>query len=265
MSRWSDFLEDAPACSHAVQLYGDVDELADSLTAYLCEGFERGAPAVVIATPEHLERFKTGLEEAGWDPDALAAEGLLATADAATTLASFMEGGAPSPQRFEAVVGTLVDRIAERFPGTTIRAFGEMVDLLARRGELAAARALEELWNGLAETRSFALLCGYQLDVFDHAIQVGALPDVCRAHSHVRPVDDPVRLSSAVDRALTEVLGPVATAQVYLSVAADVPRGKLPRGQAILMWLSAHQPLNATRVLSRARSHYQQQPSARAS
>jgi hypothetical protein len=218
----------------------------------------------VIATPEHWTSFSAHLEAAGWNEASLTAEGLLIRADADATLASFMESGSPSRDRFEAVVGGLLDGVAERFPTTTIRAFGEMVDLLARRGELGAAVALEELWNGLAETRDFSLLCGYQLDVFDQAVQTGALPDVCRTHSHVRPVQDPARLSRAVDRALAEVLGPLETAQVYVSVAEDMPRGGVPRSQAVLMWLSAHQPANAGRVLSRARSHYVQRPSVAA-
>jgi hypothetical protein len=265
VGRWTDFIDAAPACGHAAQIYGDPSELGESVAAYLGGGFATGAPAVVIATPAHWEIFAGRLDLAGWSAESLAADGLLTVADAEATLESFMEDGSPSQARFEAVVGGLLDEIAGRFPAQTIRAFGEMVDLLAQRGELDAAIALEELWNALAESRDFALLCGYRLDLFDRAVQTGTLPEVCRTHSHVRAVADPVRLSTAVDRALAEVLGPLATAQVYVSVAEEMPRGSLPRGQAILMWLSAHQPVNAGRVLSRARSHYLHRPSVASS
>ena len=131
-----------------------------------------------------------------------------------------------------------------------------MVDILTRRGERAAADALEELWNDLAESRDFALLCGYQLDVFDPVVQAEALPAVCRAHSHIRPVANPTHLAHAVDRALFELLGPLDTAQVYMDVALEVPRNAIPRAQAILMWLAAKHPKEAGRVLARVRSHY---------
>ena len=78
-----------------------------------------------------------------------------------------MDGDRPSAEQFEAVVGGLMDQVGARFPNRRIRAFGEMVDLLCERGNPSAAAALEELWNRLARRRSFSLLCGYRIDVFD--------------------------------------------------------------------------------------------------
>ena len=80
------------------------------------------------------------------------------------------------------------------FPQRRIRAFGEMVDLLCERGNPTGAARLEELWNRLARRRSFSLLCGYRIDVFDRDAQISVLPEICRSHSHVLPVDDPARL-----------------------------------------------------------------------
>src|SRR5205823_1174702 len=79
--------------------------------------------------------------------------------DADETLAAVMDGELPSADRFEDVVGGTVDAVALRFPDRTIRAFGEMVDILTRRGLQAAAIELEELWNRLLRTRRIALLC----------------------------------------------------------------------------------------------------------
>jgi len=256
VTSWTNFIEQAPATDHAVQLYRDVTELARSVGAFLAAGFRDGEPAVVIATSAHWAVFAAELEWRGWEPAALERKGLLMRADADELLEAFMDDDRPSSGEFERVVGGIVDEATARFPGRTIRAFGEMVDVLWQRGEQQAAIALEELWNELAKTRSFALLCGYYLDVFQPDVQRDALPEVMRTHSHTRTVEEPSRLAAAVDQALTEVLGPTRAARIYLDVAEHVPHGSLPRAQAVLNWLSTHEVPFADEILERARMHY---------
>jgi hypothetical protein len=167
-----------------------------------------------------------------------------------------MAGDVPSGEQFEEAVGSLLDEVARRFPEKTTRAFGEMVDLLFQRGQQTTAIALEELWNRALESRRCALLCGYELDVFDLDTQTSVLPEIIRTHTHPRPVADTARLAAAVHQTLTEVVGSDATARLYLRVAEEVPRTALPRAQAVLMWLSRHQPTTARRVLQGARTRY---------
>jgi MEDS: MEthanogen/methylotroph, DcmR Sensory domain len=257
MKGWTSFIERAPAAEHAVQVYDDVSELARSVAAFLGAGFRTGEPAILIATRVHREPFARELSQRGWDPAQLERAGLLTCADAEEVLERFMDGELPSADRFEHVVGGLVDDVGARYPRRTIRAFGEMVDVLWRRGSQEAAIALEELWNDLAKTRRFALLCGYHLDIFEPHVQREAIPEVVRTHSHVRTVEHPSRLAAAVDQALAEVVGPVRAARIYLDLAEHVPPGSLPRSQALLGWLSNREPLLASQVLERARMHYQ--------
>lgn len=255
---WTTFLESAPPADHAVQVYVEIDELAASVGRFFDAGFRDGEPAVVIPTPEHWKVFRAELERRGRDVDRLEEEGLLTRLDADETLAAFMDGEAPSAAAFEDVVGGVLDEVAARFPHQTVRAFGEMVDLLYQRGRQAAAIALEELWNRALESRRCALLCAYELDVFDLDAQTSALPEIIRTHTHPRPVADSARLAAAVHETLTDVLGSDAAARVYLRVAEEVPRTALPRAQAVLMWLSSHQPTTAQRVLQGARVRYAQ-------
>ena len=56
-SAWTQFLRASAPSDHGAHVYGDVGELAQSVGAYLAAGFDRGEPAVVIATPEHWSRF----------------------------------------------------------------------------------------------------------------------------------------------------------------------------------------------------------------
>jgi hypothetical protein len=257
VTSWGAFIERASACDHAVQMYADSSELARSVGAFLAAGFRVGEPSVVIATADHWESITRDLSVQGWDPAALQVAGLLARADADETLAGFMGDDAiPSPERFEEVVGAMIDGVAARFANKTIRAFGEMVDVLWRDGKQHAAISLEELWNDLARTRRFALLCGYHLDIFDVEIQAQALPELFRVHSHARPAAEPSWLADAVDKALNEMLGPIEAARVYLDVAENVPQGALPRAQAVLAWVAANRKPSADEILERVRTHY---------
>jgi hypothetical protein len=253
---WSTFLESAPPAGHGVQLYVELDELAVSVGTFLDAGFRAGEPALVIATAGHKQAFCDELERRGWKLDELQEQGLLTHHDADETLAALLDGDMPSADRFHQVIGSAVDEVASRFSERTIRAFGEMVDLLFQRGDESAAIALEELWNGLLEPRKVALLCAYELDVFNLDAQTSALPEIIRTHTHPRPVADTARLATAVHETLTDVVGSDAAARIYLRVAEDVPRTALPRAQAVLMWLSRHQPATAQRVLQGARSRY---------
>lgn len=252
---WTDFLGDPATSGHAVEIYRDLEELAESVVLHLATGFAVGGAGLLVARPEHLRRFRARLASAGVDCDALELEGRLLVADAATTLASFMDGDTPSPERFEEVVGGLLDRAAAQGEGS-VRVFGEMVDVLNERGLPDAALELEALWNDAAATRRFSLLCGYRLDVFDPRTQAGLLPYVCAAHSHVLPAHDPARLANAVDRALVEVLGEDEAGNVQLLVGTQIHEDRMPTSQLLLMWVSETMPALADRVLAAVRSHY---------
>ena len=259
---WTEFLHGSGPAGHAVQVYREVGELADSVSRYLTIGFDLGEPAVLIATPEHWSYFGERLADSGWSAARIEESGLLFCADADTTLAAIMDGDRPSADRFDAVVGGLLEQVGARFPKRRIRAFGEMVDLLCERGNPTAAARLEELWNRLARRRSFSLLCGYRVDVFDRDTQISVLPEICRSHSHVLPVDDPARLERAVDAALEEALGAQA-GQVYAVLGDQLRRKQVPPAQLALMWVSSQMPRSAERILESARAHYLQDPAER--
>jgi hypothetical protein len=247
---------DAPA-AHAAQVYLEPSELADSVAEYVVAGFEAGEPALLVATEEHVRLITERLAAAGWNE-----QGLLVAVDADSMLAKIMDGPHPSAFAFERVVGGLIDELSARFPDRRVRAFGELVNVLCERGQRDAAVELEELWNQLAQTRDFALLCGYRLDVFDRTSQIETLPDVCRLHTHMTPGLDADRLSHAVDDALVDVLGPPGAGQVYSMVGAEIRERRIPAPQLILMWVSENMPLSAERILAAARTRYRDAPAS---
>ncbi len=253
---WSEFLRVAGAESHGVQVYGDASDLAESVAAYLVAGFERDEPGVLVATPEHLSLFAEQLGSRGWGLTGVERDGLLVVADAESTLGAIVADDRPVPELFDEVVGGLLDRAQHGQPGRPVRVFGEMVDLLCRRDQEDAADELEQLWNALAKTRRFSLLCGYRLDVFDPHAQSETLPHICREHSHVLPARNYPRFARAVDDALRDVLGPAQAASVYVLVSREAGHDQVPLAQSILMWVSRQRPQQAAQILASARTHY---------
>ena len=253
---WGDFLRGARAPMHGVQVYGDAAELAESVASYLAAGFERDEPGVLVATPEHLTLFAESLASRGWALSGAESAGVLFVADAEATLASILGPEGPDRDRFAHVVGGLLDRAQDGRADRPVRVFGEMVDLLCRRGRPDAADELERLWNALALRRRFSLLCGYRLDVFDLRAQTETLPHICREHSHVLPAPNYPRFARAVDSALREVLGPNRAATVYVLVSREPGHDQVPLAQAILMWVSENLPRESSLILASARTHY---------
>jgi hypothetical protein len=234
---------------HAVRIYASVDELVATVVPFLADGLAAGEPAVVIARRAHLDPIEAALAEHRFAP------ALLVTAEADDTLAAITSEAGIARDDFERVVGGMLDLVTAEVPGRTPRVFGEMVDVLVERGETGTAVELERLWNTLADTRRFELLCAYGLDVFERAAQLMPLPDVCRLHTHVHPAADMDRFSRAVDGALEEVLGPAEVGKVYM-LAADRESERVPLAELALMWVSANMPVLSERVLASARRRY---------
>lgn len=66
---------------------------------------------------------------------------------------------------------------------TPVRAYAEMVDVLWKQGKTEAAVRLEVLWNELASTHVFSLLCGYAIGSFYKQTQ--QYEEVRSLHTHV--------------------------------------------------------------------------------
>jgi len=173
---------------HHVQFYETHEFLTESLARFASEGLARGEALIVIATQRTRRRVVRRLAQVGFDVPALQARGQAVLLDARQVLASLLVDGMPERARFEREVGALVAQAQARFHG--VRAFGEMVNLLWADGDAAATIALEQLWNGLAQTHAFTLMCGYDMHHFHDASHDAVFQEVCDVHSHVIPAHD---------------------------------------------------------------------------
>src|SRR5206468_590408 len=132
---------------HVAQFYETVPFLLETVREFLSVSLRTGQAAVVIATPAHRAGIEERLVADGLDLDGAVARGQYVALDAGETLAAITVGGAPDAELFEALVGGVIARATARHQH--VRAFGEMVALLAADGEYEATIRLERLWNDL--------------------------------------------------------------------------------------------------------------------
>jgi hypothetical protein len=171
-----------PGHFHAVRFYKDADSLCAIVGTFLTEGFNASQPAVVIATPVHRTMIEGCLEREGHRVATLKATGQLVLLDAEDVLSQFMVDGMPNPALFKGALIPILDKICEGRKDCVVRAYGEMVDVLWKAGQSVAAIRLEMLWNDLARTRAFSLLCGYAMGNF---YKDAAVDEISAQHSHV--------------------------------------------------------------------------------
>lgn len=165
---------------HTVRLFDTPASLADSLSSFVGEGLARGETVLAVVRPEHWALALDRLGTRGWTVSRAVSMGQLMVLDAADTLAGCMAGGRPDAAAFNNTLGDLVRRLAPAATG--LRIYGEMVDLLAAKGDFRSAIALEELWDALARQCAYALLCGYSAVHFGNPRSAGALDLICRLH-----------------------------------------------------------------------------------
>jgi signal transduction histidine kinase len=199
-----EFLTQPAQANHIVQFYEDDGFLVENVAHFLGAGLAAGEPTVVIATEAHRRAFTQRLKLNAFDVEQACATRTLILLDARTTLARFMVGHMPDWIRFQAVIGGVIEQARLGRPQARVRAYGEMVDLLWRDGNRPAAVRLEEMWNDLAKSYSFSLLCAYVMGNFHSAGDGEEFRQVCGAHSHVIPAEGYSRIETA-DARLREI------------------------------------------------------------
>jgi hypothetical protein len=138
-----------------------------------------------------------------------------------------------------------------------VRWWGEMVNVLWERGDVAASMNLEDLFDRVAHEQDIAIFCSFVMDNFNGEIHTHMLPRLGENHSHLIPVEDYVRLERAVADALRETVGPtearVLESQLLSKYQAPFT---MPRAQALLLALRQVLPEVAGPVLQRSRDLY---------
>jgi hypothetical protein len=188
-----------PSCfdsAHAMQLFDSAESLADAVADFCEEGLLRNETTLAIVAEERWHSIAQRLSARGVAVEDGVWRGQLSVRSAERMLKGIMREGRPRLPLMTTSVGPLIARLAAF--GRPLRIYGEMVDLLAARGEHAAARELEELWNALRSQHK--VFCGYNAAHFADSRTFDELRRICAAHSEVR-IDPRDVLGSSLVRA----------------------------------------------------------------
>ncbi|HEX6062327.1 MAG TPA: ATP-binding protein [Candidatus Limnocylindria bacterium] len=193
-------LSATPLRSHIVRYYERDESLISEIGQLVGAGLAADQPAIVIATPTHRDALERRLNAERIDTSGARRSGRYVPLDAGETLARISTEGWPDPVKFGEIVGGIVGRAAALSPAGHVVAFGEMVALLWAEGRRDAAIRLEELWNDLAKSHSFALLCAYPIAAFGAHADGAAFASVSERHGEVLPTEAFTDLGETVDR-----------------------------------------------------------------
>ncbi|HXO45510.1 MAG TPA: MEDS domain-containing protein [Candidatus Cybelea sp.] len=198
----SGFLDSHASHSHSVQFYGEDPVLLDELCRFIGDSLESGGSALVVATVAHRDALTRLLKARGLDTDAAVVRGRYIPMDATETLSKLMQEGWPDPARFAEVIGSVVVRAKHAAGGSDgqVAIFGEMVAILWAQGKFESSIQLEQLWNRLSQTHSFALRCAYPMAGFNREEHSEPFLKICAEHSHVIPGESYTALTSEQER-----------------------------------------------------------------
>jgi PAS domain-containing protein len=188
--------------AHIVQFCEDDSFLVSEVSRLVGTAIGAGDCAVIIATKAHREAIAHRLATNGLNTAVAIRQGRFVSLDAAETLAKFMSAGEPDPEQFTAVIGDVFVR-AKKATGrenARLAAFGEMVALLWAEGKKEAAIRLEQLWNSLAETHTFALHCAYPIKGFSRSDSSELFSEICAEHTSVLPTESYMTLINEEER-----------------------------------------------------------------
>jgi hypothetical protein len=167
---------------HFVQIYTDEQHILRAVSAYFVHGLRFNDSCIMIATREHTLTIEALIRESYPGFDAAVAEGRFVILDAHETLQKFTVGGTPRKDLFNEVLGNVIKQAAR--VRKHVRAFGEMVAVLADEGHPAAAVELEALWNNLARDFHFRLFCAYPRRTFSCPVAASHFDAICTSHTH---------------------------------------------------------------------------------
>jgi PAS domain S-box-containing protein len=187
---------------HVVQLYANDGFLIDVLSRFIGGALAAGDAAVVIATKSHRTELERRLSANGVDTGKAAIQGRYVVLDATDTLPKVMAQGLVDDTHFREIVGEALakaENSVARKQGR-VAVFGELVALLWAEGKSLEAIRIEQLWNDLAKSHSFCLLCAYPIAGCNHERHIEPFLEMCGEHSRVIPSESYLVLRNEEER-----------------------------------------------------------------
>jgi hypothetical protein len=254
---WESVLANATPHDHIVHLYQDQDFLNRVVCRFAAAALANGEGLILVPTLAHWDAFRPRLAAEGVDIKGAQQSGQLTVVDADELLPRFMGRALPDGPMFLGLAGEIIakTRSAGRF--TNVRWWGEMVNVLWERGDVAASMNLEDLFDKVSHEQNVAVFCSFLMDNFDGDVHAHMLPRLGDNHSHLIPVEDYSRLEAAVAEALRETVGPDEAIVLRDRLLSHYQAPfQMPPAQALLLALRQTLPSVADAVLQRSRNLY---------
>jgi hypothetical protein len=254
---WGGLLASAGPRDHIVQLYQDQQFLNRAVCRFAASAIANGEGVILVPTVAHWEAFRPRLEAEGVDVAAAQEGGQLTIVDADELLPQFMRDAMPDAPVFLGLAEEVISKARGGGRYSKVRWWGEMVNVLWERGDVAASMELEDQFDRLAHEHEIAIFCSFVMDNFNGQVHSRMLPRLGKNHSHLIPVEDYARLERAVSSALRETVG-ADEARVLEEqlLSRQFSPFQMPRSQALLLALRETLPLVADAVLTRSRTLY---------
>ena len=254
---WDRVVAGAAPCDHIVQLYQDQDFLNRAVCRFAGAALANGEGIILVPTLTHWNAIRPRLEAEGVDVEAARKRGQLTVVDADELLPRFMRDAMPDSPVFLGLAADVIGQARSGGRYGKVRWWGEMVNVLWERGDVAASMSLEDLFDQLASKHDIAIFCSFLMDNFNGEVHAHMLPRLGENHSHLIPVEDYARLERSVAAALRETVG-ADEARILESRLLSQYQApfNMPRAQALLMALRHVLPAVAVPVLHRSRSLY---------
>jgi hypothetical protein len=253
---WGGLLASAGPRDHIVQLYQDQQFLNRAVCRFAASAIANGEGVILVPTAAHWEAFRPRLTAEGVDVTAAQDSGQLTVVDADELLPQFMRDAMPDAPVFLGLAQKAISKARDggRFP--KVRWWGEMVNVLWERGDVAASMDLEDQFDRLAREQEIAIFCSFVMDNFNGEVHARMLPRLGQNHSHLIPVESYARLERAVAEALRETVGADEASVLEERLLSRHSPFQMPRSQALLLALRDTLPGVADAVLARSRKLY---------
>jgi len=250
-------LADAAPGDHIVQLYQDQDFLNRAVCRFAGAALANGEGVILVPTLTHWNGIRPRLEAEGVNVESAQERGQLTVVNADEFLPRFMRASMPDSPIFLGLAAEVIGQARAGGRFQKVRWWGEMVNVLWERGDVAASMHLEDQFDQLAHKHDIAIFCSFLMDNFNGEVHTHMLPRLGTNHSHLIPVEDYARLERAVADALRETVGPDEARVLENRLLPDYRQPfAMPRAQALLLALRQALPAVADPVLQRSRDLY---------
>ena len=156
--------------------------LVAAFSRFITGALGRGNAVIVLVTAAHERSLQHTLRASQVDLALAIRQQRYVTVSITELLAKVMVDGRPDPTRFVNAAEELLTEVARRAgQHAEIASCGECAPTLWANGHVEAAIQLEQLWDGIAESRPLDTLCAYPLAVRDESVP--AVRRLCAEHT----------------------------------------------------------------------------------